>query len=413
VKIVKSRASRPRKLALGLVAALAVASLAPAGPAAGVAKTKRQAQIDREIAQLREEFQEASEEEHALVGRVTEARRRQAEIDGKIAKLEGQLAAVQADVDRAQARLDEMSAQAVAAEEKLQQAEAELAEAKDVLRRRALAAYVAQSDLQVANATLISAGDERRYAATQGYLKSVVAKQREEVEAFRQLKAEAAELRESLELQRQQALLQRDEVSKQASHLEAVRAEHEVVRRDAVANQVQQSTLLGEVRASKEKVAAEIAQLKAESDSISAFLRRSQSGPSTVTPGSGALASPLPGSRVSSTFGPRTHPIFGDTRMHTGVDYAAAMGTPIRAAADGIVLSAGVRGGYGNTTLIDHGGSLATMYCHQSSFAVAAGQRVAKGQVIGYVGSTGFSTGPHLHFEVRVNGSPVNPYSYF
>ena len=88
------------------------------------------------------------------------------------------------------------------------------------------------------------------------------------------------------------------------------------------------------------------------------------------------------------------------------------MGTPIHAAADGVVVWAGPRGGYGNCTIIDHGNSLATLYGHQSVIGVTVGQHVTRNQVIGKVGSTGMSTGPHLHFEVRVNGVPVDPLQY-
>jgi len=98
--------------------------------------------------------------------------------------------------------------------------------------------------------------------------------------------------------------------------------------------------------------------------------------------------------------------------MHTGVDIGGPSGAPIRAADSGVVVMAGWNGGYGNWTLIDHGGGLATGYAHQSSIGVSRGQRVGRGDVIGRVGSTGASTGPHLHFEVRVGGSPVNPLNY-
>jgi murein DD-endopeptidase MepM/ murein hydrolase activator NlpD len=115
---------------------------------------------------------------------------------------------------------------------------------------------------------------------------------------------------------------------------------------------------------------------------------------------------------VTSGYGPRRHPIFGDERMHTGVDFGAAAGTPIRAAADGVVVWAGPRGGYGLTVIIDHGDSLATLYAHQEAVAVAEGRRVRRGEVVGYVGATGYATGPHLHFEVRVRGNPVDPLPY-
>jgi len=99
-------------------------------------------------------------------------------------------------------------------------------------------------------------------------------------------------------------------------------------------------------------------------------------------------------------------------RMHDGIDIAASSGTPIHAAASGTVIYAGWMEGYGNLVVIDHGNGLSTAYGHQSSIAVGNGQAVAQGQTIGYVGTTGHSTGPHLHFEVRVNGAPVDPLGY-
>ena len=106
------------------------------------------------------------------------------------------------------------------------------------------------------------------------------------------------------------------------------------------------------------------------------------------------------------------HPITGSVRWHTGVDLAAPTGTPIRAAAGGRVFSATARGGYGLTVVLDHGKATATVYAHMSRMAVDAGDKVKRGQVIGFVGSTGFSTGPHVHFEVRQYGRPDNPFNW-
>jgi murein DD-endopeptidase MepM/ murein hydrolase activator NlpD len=127
--------------------------------------------------------------------------------------------------------------------------------------------------------------------------------------------------------------------------------------------------------------------------------------------GSGQLVRPVPG-RVSSGFGMRVHPITGQNRMHNGLDMDGAMGDPIKAAKGGTVILSGVKGGYGNTVMIDHGGGMVTLYAHQSKIGVANGESVSAGQVIGYVGSTGQSTGPHLHFEVRINGQPTDPARY-
>ena len=122
----------------------------------------------------------------------------------------------------------------------------------------------------------------------------------------------------------------------------------------------------------------------------------------------GALHQPVPG-RITSGFGYRVHPILGYRRFHRGLDIGAAHGTPILAATDGRVARAGWGGGYGNMVQLSHGGGLATRYGHMSRIAVSAGQAVRQGQVIGYVGSTGMSTGPHLHYELFRNGQLVDP----
>jgi murein DD-endopeptidase MepM/ murein hydrolase activator NlpD len=124
----------------------------------------------------------------------------------------------------------------------------------------------------------------------------------------------------------------------------------------------------------------------------------------------GGLMMPVAG-RITSTFGRRRHPILGYARMHAGVDFGAAHGSPIAAVASGVVTYAGRRGGHGNFVKLDHGGGLGTGYAHMSRIAVLPGTQVSAGQVIGYVGSTGLSTGPHLHYEVYQNGRAVNPLS--
>ena len=126
----------------------------------------------------------------------------------------------------------------------------------------------------------------------------------------------------------------------------------------------------------------------------------------------GRLQNPVAGSMITSGFGSRLHPILGYVRPHTGIDMAASRGTPIVAADSGQVMEASYEGGYGNSILIYHGGGFATFYGHMSGFAVSTGQMVQRGQVIGYVGSTGLATGPHCHFEVRVNGVAQNPMGY-
>jgi murein DD-endopeptidase MepM/ murein hydrolase activator NlpD len=123
------------------------------------------------------------------------------------------------------------------------------------------------------------------------------------------------------------------------------------------------------------------------------------------------LRTPIDGARLSSGFGMRNHPVMGYSRMHRGVDFAAASGTPIQAAGDGTVQTAGRNGGYGNYVRIRHNSQYSTAYGHMSRIAVKAGQRVRQGQIIGYVGSTGLATGPHLHYETIYNGTQINPLS--
>lgn len=120
------------------------------------------------------------------------------------------------------------------------------------------------------------------------------------------------------------------------------------------------------------------------------------------------LVAPVPG-RVTSHYGQRRHPLLGYVRMHAGLDFKASYGTPIVAVTGGRVTGAGRMGGCGNAVRIDHGGALQTRYCHMSQMSVRSGQAVKRGQVIGYVGSTGLSTGPHLHYEMYRGGRPVNP----
>lgn len=161
-------------------------------------------------------------------------------------------------------------------------------------------------------------------------------------------------------------------------------------------------------------------ELNAQADALTAIIAQKQreaaeiSGNEVVVTNQQASSSgmvwPAPGyNTITSPFGYRVHPIFGVKKMHTGVDIPTPMGASIVAVDDGVVQHSGGLGGYGNTVIIDHGGQIATLYAHNSSLLVKAGQRVGKGQIIAKAGSTGYSTGPHLHFEVRKNGSYINP----
>jgi murein DD-endopeptidase MepM/ murein hydrolase activator NlpD len=161
----------------------------------------------------------------------------------------------------------------------------------------------------------------------------------------------------------------------------------------------------------RERAAAEHAVKELEEDSaeLEALIQRLQGGAGLRARWSlAAIAWPLRGS-ITSRFGFRRHPIFRLRQFHTGVDIAAARGSPVRAAFGGMVLYAGWFGGYGKLIVIDHGDGYSTLYGHLSAIDVAVGDQITRGQVVGRVGSTGYSTGPHLHFEIRHLGKPINP----
>jgi murein DD-endopeptidase MepM/ murein hydrolase activator NlpD len=196
-------------------------------------------------------------------------------------------------------------------------------------------------------------------------------------------------------------------VAVRVAQVRALRDRLAASRSGLVAAQAQRQEDLAELTAEQRQELAEMEALQAVSATLTAKIQAAQSAAGTGggTPSASGLIWPVLGP-VTSPFGWR----WG--RMHEGIDIGAASGTAIRAAAAGTVIYAGWLGGYGNLTVIDHGGGLSTAYGHQSSIAAGYGASVAQGQVIGYVGSTGHSTGPHLHFEVRVNGVPQDPLGY-
>jgi murein DD-endopeptidase MepM/ murein hydrolase activator NlpD len=181
-------------------------------------------------------------------------------------------------------------------------------------------------------------------------------------------------------------------------------------RNDLAQTKGEQAANLSKLSAKDQALADEIAQEQASSAALAVAIRAAQaraaaSQASTATPSSAGLIWPVSGP-ITSPFGPR----WGS--FHQGIDIGVPMGTPIAAAAAGTVIYCGWEAGYGNLVVIDHGGNLATAYGHQSSIAVSCGQHVDQGQTIGYVGCTGHCFGPHLHFEVRINGNPVDPLGY-
>jgi murein DD-endopeptidase MepM/ murein hydrolase activator NlpD len=221
----------------------------------------------------------------------------------------------------------------------------------------------------------------------------------------RSLDAAKVKLERSLEA----VTLKEREAANVEGELRALRASHAGKAREQSAIQSQKSRLVADNRKNAKRLRALAEAEEAESDRIAAMLSGGGSGRF-----SGSMAWPVPSSsRITSDFGPRICPFHG-RELHPGIDIGAPSGSAIVAAGKGEVLYAGYRGGYGNTIILDHGNGVTTLYAHQRAggIRVSTGERVAKSQRIGTVGSTGYSTGPHLHFEVRVNGTPKNPMSY-
>ncbi|HEX4979237.1 MAG TPA: peptidoglycan DD-metalloendopeptidase family protein [Acidimicrobiales bacterium] len=392
-----------------VVASLSVHPMPVNGTESSSDASRRKQDIDARVRSLSEQVEEASEEEAEVLRRLDATISKRRSIEARLAELEAEIAGVELELAAATAALDGVEADLRRASAKLADTEEGLARAREALVDRTVAAYVRSPRLEAA-AALLRSGSYRDVAEADAFLDANVRMQRDIVDRYRRLRARLESERTDLTATREEVSAGRLAVASHQEELLRARAEQDELRRQAAAEESEERALLAELRSKVASFEAQIAALKRESDSIAAFLRARQAG-RPATPGSGVLAFPVEG-RITSGFGPRRHPILGTTRTHAGIDFAVPHGRPIRASAAGEVVVASTRGGYGLTVVVDHGGTLATLYAHQSRLAVREGQTVTRGQTIGYVGSTGLSTGPHLHFEVRVSGNPVDPRRY-
>lgn len=400
-------------MCLFVAAAVIVGGFTPVGATqARRQKKERQTAIAGQLRTLREQVSEASEEEAQFLDRLDAVQAQRRQLDVRVAALDRQLRVVSAEAAAAEARLEEMQGDFVRTQTRLVLATERLAVERGVLRARAVSAYMGGRPATTATEVMLRARSLRDVAASIGYEDAMVHAQRRAVRSYSVRRQATARLGQALEVKKDESKAQRDVVISRQGELESLRAEHAAARDEVRAQEAQQQALAAEAQARMAEFEARIAALRAESGTITAFLRGIQTGQTPPLGGRGTLAAPVPGAPLTSHFGPRSHPVLGTTRMHDGVDFGAPSGTPIRTAAAGTVVFAGTRGGYGNTVLVDHGNSLATLYAHQSEVYVAQGMPVTAGQVIGAVGSTGMSTGPHLHFEARIAGVPVDPLLY-
>ncbi len=323
-------------------------------------------------------------------------------LQGDINVLQRKQNRVQASLDQKRAELLEVRAKLEEARERLARLRKELAVAEDALAARLVELY--KADEPDALTVVLQADGFADLLERTEFLQRVSEQDQEIIERVRVLKEEAkrqadllAELEQRVEDAANAILAQRNELAQAKSQLVQSQNELAGVRND-------RRSVLAQVRESRVKLEGDLRALEAEQARVTAQLQSSQ-GAAPVQQGSGALIWPVSGPVVSG-YGMR----WG--RLHAGVDIAVPAGTAIRAADGGTVVLQGWTGGYGNYTCIQHTSSMSTCYAHQSSYATSSGASVSQGDVIGYVGCTGHCFGDHLHFEVRINGSPVDPMGY-
>ena len=318
-------------------------------------------------------------------------------------RVSNDLAYLDAKLDRAESRLHRTSAEVALARTDVQQATQECSAAEERLTSHCenvsarLAAIYEQGEVQPIE-VLLTAASFTDFSNRMYLLDQVVASDAEMLDDYEAARGDADARRADLEEREQELARLRNRI---ASDRKRTRSALEDTKR-------KKTSLLND-RAAWERALAE---LEADSREVEAMLQRLQQTPEgrarLSKSWSGKLEWPLRG-RISSGYGYRVHPIYRVRKMHTGIDIAVPRGTEIRAAAPGTVVHAARWGGYGNCVIVDHGGGMATLYAHCSRLAVKNGDTVKQREVIAYVGSTGLSTGPHLHFEVRRDGRHTNP----
>lgn len=391
----------PTRLVVGAVAlTLLVLGAVPVGADTPQEKLD---EIDRRIQAIAAEMEKTQGTRSQLAVELAATEARMGQLRSQLHTAEDALAAIvdQLDATRLQiadteARIDDVNA-------RISLLAGELRSTQARLQEWAVAAYMDQA--ASSTGIIFSVGDTDQLVVALRYATTTAGSERELMEQLDAARRQMDQLQQTL-------LVQRDELYRRQAELDAQRQEADR-RRDEVqrlaaevaAERSRQVELLGQLDHQLADFDGELAALEREADRLERLLAEQQSGGGEAP---SVMQWPVRG-RISSPFGYRIHPITGAKKLHTGLDIAAPQGTPIGAAASGTVIFAGWFGSYGYTVIIDHGGGVATLYAHQSRVAVSKGETVAAGDVIGYVGSTGLSTGPHVHFEVRQQGTPTDP----
>jgi murein DD-endopeptidase MepM/ murein hydrolase activator NlpD len=363
--------------------------------------------IQGKIEDKRRQLEAKKARERVLASHVASWNKKINSLQGDITVLQRKQVSIQGDLDAKRAELARIQEKLRQARLRLIRLRARLAEARRALSLRLVELYKADQP-DIVTVILDSNGFVDLLERTE-FMKRVSDQDARILDNVKTAKIEATQTERTLDdLEAREKKVaaaieaRRDEVAAVKGRLVVRRESYEGVRSE-------KATALASVREDRHELEGHIASLEAEQARVAAALRGKAGAPTgsagPVRPGSSGLIWPVNGPIVSP-FGPR----WG--RLHAGVDISAPTGTPIRAAAGGTVILMGWTGGYGNYTCVGHGGGLSTCYAHQSSYATSGGASVSQGQVIGYVGCTGHCYGDHLHFETRINGSPVNPAGY-
>lgn len=350
-----------------------------------------------------------------IQGQIDASRIEQANWEQVIEEVSTRLKGIQAELNAATARLREIQQQQAQINAQIEQtrrdiakAEAYLKSRQNILNHRVRAIYMhgQLNYLQV----ILGAHSFSDFANRLELLKRIIRSDYNLILEIQKQKAAIEAKKAQLEEEKRQLDALALEAEKTQQEIAAKKAEQQKILDSAKSNRAAAAQMEKDLAAQAEQVRNLIQQRLAAAEAA----RQAASGGGSddgYVQGTGAMSWPCSGP-ITSPFGYRTHPIFGTTIFHAGIDIGVDYGTPIHAADSGVVVYSGWISGYGNAVIIDHGGGVSTLYGHNQSLAVSEGQSVSKGSVIAYAGSTGNSTGPHCHFEVDINGSPVNPMGY-
>ena len=354
-------------------------------------------ELEQEKAAYEAEAQEAKKKSDALQMRIDSV--------SELKKVLDEEAAVAvADYDEKQNALDETVARLEENSVKLLEAQRDYEKKHRTLEKRVRDIYI-NGQISYID-VLFGAQDFSDFLTRMDLLKRVISQDSNLVNAVLDYQKEITEIKKQLEADKkiQEGLAKKAEIAKNIK-LEKVAKQQALIDRMNTDKEIFDRQYDEKMAASAE--ITKLIEEKRYREQVAAL----QSQYTTGGSGSGTMVWPVSG-EITSPFGWRSHPIFGSQIFHSGIDIGAEYGTPIVAAQNGVVIEAGWIGGYGNTVMIDHGGGVVSLYGHNQSLAVDVGQNVTQGQVIAYCGSTGNSTGPHCHFEVRLNGEPVSPNNY-